>query len=319
MADEKALLADEDLIDDLERSFQGIIAEIVADQSLAQFREEYEKVHDALSKSHANNTELVQRCRELNSAILANSAKVNSILQLSQDDQRTIAGLRFEFEKAWKMVEISEHNDSKAREMIDQLKIEVSDLSKSVNSGSIAAFTDTTTLETIDNDIKCLRHELVQQGDQIEVLTRDIAIAEAANARTRSEIAVLAGEQDGILADLDQQHADRQAVQSDILRVQQTSSSVRDDCCAKQDAIAEYQSAQQQSLARLHKLGEVLSGLQSTILDDSEDLKEQNGRVEFANSVLHRKLKVQTRLATEMESFKKRITDPSGFVTFDMN
>jgi hypothetical protein len=43
---------------------------------------------------------------------------VTSVLKLAQDDQRTIAGLRFEFEKAWKMVEVLQEKEAKCHDMI---------------------------------------------------------------------------------------------------------------------------------------------------------------------------------------------------------
>lgn len=55
---------------------------------------EYEKIHRALKKSHDSEKRLMQKCRELNSEIVANSAKVATVLKLSQEDQATIASLK---------------------------------------------------------------------------------------------------------------------------------------------------------------------------------------------------------------------------------
>ena len=71
-----------------------VLQELMGDKSLEKFRNEYEKLHRALLKSHDNEKRLMQRCRELNAEIVANSAKVSTALKLSQEDQATITNLK---------------------------------------------------------------------------------------------------------------------------------------------------------------------------------------------------------------------------------
>ena len=111
-------------LETLEKTFQKVLSEIMADKSLDAFRAEYERIYDALVQSHEYNAELVRRVKAMNAEIVANSAKVNSVLKMSQDDQRTIAGLRFEFEKAWKMVELSEEKEGRSKDIVEELKAE---------------------------------------------------------------------------------------------------------------------------------------------------------------------------------------------------
>ena len=66
----------------------------MGDKSLEKFRVEYEKLHRALKKSHESEKRLMQKCRELNAEIVANAAKVQTALKLSQEDQTTIASLK---------------------------------------------------------------------------------------------------------------------------------------------------------------------------------------------------------------------------------
>lgn len=102
----------------MEKNFSKVVHELVADRSLDKFREEYENLHDALVQSHEHNTVLMERCQELNNDILANTTKISSILSMSQTDQKTIAGLRHEFEKAWRMVEKSQEREGKTHQII---------------------------------------------------------------------------------------------------------------------------------------------------------------------------------------------------------
>ena len=73
---------------------------------------------------------LIKKCRELNSEIVNNAAKVQTALKLSQEDQNTIASLKREIEKAWKMVDASHEKEARAKETISQLKSEISNLSR---------------------------------------------------------------------------------------------------------------------------------------------------------------------------------------------
>jgi hypothetical protein len=71
-----------------------VLSELMGDRSLEKFKIEYEKLHRALKKSHESEKRLMQKCRELNAEIVANSAKVATALKLSQEDQATIASLK---------------------------------------------------------------------------------------------------------------------------------------------------------------------------------------------------------------------------------
>ena len=54
-----------------------------------------------------NEKRILKKCRELNAEIVANAAKVQTALKLSEEDQSTIASLKKELEKAWKLVDSS--------------------------------------------------------------------------------------------------------------------------------------------------------------------------------------------------------------------
>ena len=57
----------------------------------------------------------MKKCRELNTELVANAAKVQTALKLSEEDQSTIAALKKEIEKAWKIVEASHDREARAK------------------------------------------------------------------------------------------------------------------------------------------------------------------------------------------------------------
>ena len=78
----------------LERDFQQVLTELVGDKSLERFRQEYEKLHRALKKSHESEKRLVKKCRDLTTDIAGTVQKTASAVKLSAEDQNTIASLK---------------------------------------------------------------------------------------------------------------------------------------------------------------------------------------------------------------------------------
>ena len=149
------------------------------DRSLDKFRTEYEKLHKALLKSHDSEKRLMQKCRELNSELVTNSAKVQSAMKLSEEDKSAITSLRKEIEKAWKMVDAAHEKEQRAKETIQSLRIEINNLSKLVEQGAGRLKKDR--LEMIEllslgvnmgqeqeaNDLMKIRDELTQERDRL--------------------------------------------------------------------------------------------------------------------------------------------------------
>lgn len=141
MADDKndgkpKVAFDDSSFQQLEQEFQDVLQELMGDRSLEKFKTEYEKLHKALIKSHESEKRLMQKCRELNAELVANSAKVQTALKLGQEDQNTIASLRKELEKAWKISDSSIEKEQSAKEAIQSLKQEIANLTKLVEQGA---------------------------------------------------------------------------------------------------------------------------------------------------------------------------------------
>jgi chromosome segregation ATPase len=137
---------------------------------------EYEKIHKALKKSHESETRLLAKCTELNADIVNNAAKVSSALKLSEDDQNTIAGLKAEIEKAWKMVDASHEKEARAKDSIQGLKLEIANLGSVVERGpdAMTAGMDQTVEELIAAK-EALAAERDAQVDQIVSLRNEVA------------------------------------------------------------------------------------------------------------------------------------------------
>ncbi|KAK7469781.1 hypothetical protein BaRGS_00036208 [Batillaria attramentaria] len=228
---------DDSAFEALEKDFQETLAELMGDRSLEKFRVEYEKLHKALKKSHESEKRLMQKCRELNAEIVANSAKVSTALKLSQEDQATIASLKKEIEKAWKMVDAAHEKETRARETIQSLKQEISNLSKLVEQGAgltmgqehsvneLLKMKEDLTKERDDQlaEISRLREQLSEANTAQQKLEQDKADAEEKIQELNQDIQVRSNEaqregrkKDKLERELKQSKADLDAKSSEI-------------------------------------------------------------------------------------------------------
>ena len=116
----------------LERDFQQVLEEMLGDRSLERFRAEYEKLHRALKTSYESEKRLVKKCRELHDMMIQNAARVKSAIILTRKDSQMITSLQKEVEKVWKMVDLAKEKEDKARQIIQELRSEITNLNKIV-------------------------------------------------------------------------------------------------------------------------------------------------------------------------------------------
>eukprot|EP00794_Sanderia_malayensis_P005258 gene5258-5922_t len=199
---------EENAFEALEKDFQEVLGELLGEKSLEKFRVEYEKLHRALKKSHESEKRLMQKCRELNAEIVSNAAKVSTALKLSQEDQNTIVALKKEIEKAWKMVDGAHEKETRARETIQSLKLEIANLSKLVEQGAgltmgqdhsvqeLLKIKDELTKERDEKlgEIVKLREELQSASANLQTLEGNAAEAGVKIAELREDIQVKSNE-----------------------------------------------------------------------------------------------------------------------------
>ncbi|XP_068600277.1 cilia- and flagella-associated protein 58 [Brachionichthys hirsutus] len=119
----------EDMSQSLE-DFQEVLSELIGDQSLDKVRVEYERLVLALKGSRENEKRLMSKCRELNAEMVSTSTKVAAAVKLSQEDEATIASLKRELDKAWKMVDAGHDKEKRDKETVRSLKEELIKMSE---------------------------------------------------------------------------------------------------------------------------------------------------------------------------------------------
>ncbi|XP_033833674.1 cilia- and flagella-associated protein 58 [Periophthalmus magnuspinnatus] len=156
--------------------FYEVLNELLGDQSLEKVRVEYEKLLHALKKSKDNERRLMSKCRELNAEIVSSSSKVSAALKLSQEDENTIASLKKELDKAWKMVDAAHEKEKKGKEVIKNLREEITDLTKKIEQQSgYSADQEQSELLKLNEDLSRERDELQASAEELREKLRRLS------------------------------------------------------------------------------------------------------------------------------------------------
>jgi len=241
----------------LERDFQEILQELVGDKSLEHFRNEYEKLHRALKKSHESEKHLIKKCRELNAEIVQNAVKVQTALKLSQEDQQTITALKKEIERAWKMVEASHEKEQRARETIQNLKSEITKLGRLVEQGAGLSINQ----ENMVNQLVQEKNDLVKHRDMLQGqvqqmqqqntdLTAKVAKLEQDRQQGNGELQSLREAFQKLLEEADQQQKRKEKLDKDLKDMRQGLESKQSEVNARREELA-HGEEKQKHLTRL--------------------------------------------------------------------
>ncbi|PHJ16679.1 flagellar associated protein [Cystoisospora suis] len=121
----------------LEEDFKKVLQSLPQDADLGIFRQQYEKLYEALKRSHESEVSLLNRCRDLTSQISENATKVAAALEISSEDQASIDILK----KAGK------DREELARETIASLRKTIEELNRQIEASETEHSTQESKLE----------------------------------------------------------------------------------------------------------------------------------------------------------------------------
>lgn len=271
----------------------------MGDKSLDRFRQEYDKLHRALKKSHESEKRLIKKCRELNQEIIANAAKVQTALKLSQEDQNTIASLKREIEKAWKMVDAAHEKEGRAKDTIQQLKHEIQNLSRLVEQGAGLSIGQENTVNELVKVKAELSKEREAQASQIHSLMAEIQSYLSKIGAIEGEIGTAHDEMGALREVIATRKAESEKEAAKKEKLEEELKSLRSDLEARQQQIKDKVAAlarAQEGVARLEIL-----------------LREERGRTDKAakeNDVIQSKhLKVSREDDEAKHALQQMVTD----------
>jgi hypothetical protein len=128
----QAIQDDVELMKDFESTFKFLqetdSVGTQQDPTFVRMRSEYDKIHKLFMQSRKNEKLLMKKCRELTQELSSNASKVLAALKLSQNDRTTMLSLRKEIKKAWSMVESANEKDTRSKDAVASLKLELESL-----------------------------------------------------------------------------------------------------------------------------------------------------------------------------------------------
>ena len=296
-------------LETLEKNFQKVLSEIMADKSLDAFRAEYERIYDALVQSHEYNAELVRRVKSMNAEIVANSQKVNSVLKMSQDDQRTIAGLRFEFEKAWKMVELSEEKEGRSKDIIEELKGEVANLTRIVETDGARVFGQDLSMEGLQNEIAQIKREMGMQDEQLQQIQKNLEDTRNERDAAATRTTDLGTENEDLEKEIADQRTAGKSIDEECREMMKQIVDIKQYCKDAQDEIEEYAKRRAKQKEENFELADLESTEKGAIKESIEENKAQQMRIKLVAKLLEDKKEQNEKTLEAIENAKKAIED----------
>ncbi|XP_044753434.1 cilia- and flagella-associated protein 58-like [Coccinella septempunctata] len=116
----------------LERKFNKVVSDMEQNPAAAQYAEEFTNLFDALYKSHEKETQLNERCQDVEYELETNMRKLESAIKLTETDQLVIDDLKDQIQKAWKMADAAHAREQTAQEIIENLRKQVESLNAEI-------------------------------------------------------------------------------------------------------------------------------------------------------------------------------------------
>uniref|UniRef100_A0A3Q3KUX6 Cilia and flagella associated protein 58 n=1 Tax=Mastacembelus armatus TaxID=205130 RepID=A0A3Q3KUX6_9TELE len=208
LTESKNIVRGEDSFESLEQ-FQTVLNELVGDESMEKIRVEFEKLLHSLKKSRENEKRLMSKCRELNAEIVSTSTKVTAALKLCQEDETTIASLKRELDKSWKMVDAAHDKEKRDKETIMNLTEDVANLTKMAENQTSLP------VDQEQSELLKINEELTKERDQL--LTTVEALREKLSKATATHQEIEA-QRESALENISQLQQELQVQQNEISR-----------------------------------------------------------------------------------------------------
>ncbi|KAF4669011.1 hypothetical protein FOZ61_005146 [Perkinsus olseni] len=298
----------------LEKDFQEVLAELLDDESLKEFREQYERLHDTLKQSHDSEKMLITKCRELSTEIVENAYKVQRALRQSQEDQATIKALKKEIEKAWKIIEESRDKEQTSRTTIEDLRAEVANMSKLVErSAETAASHETREKVLTQQRVDLVRHRdiLAAQVEQLQAQSKQLEetrqALEADCEKQRQERARVDNLLKERLTKFQDNIRQREQLDAELRRHRETLEDIGDDSVDTLDRIAETQEEHKKVLRDLKASSrdvEYQKSIQNNLQEEIRRVREQSAAEVRRKQKLKKDMK---ELNEELEKQKKEL------------
>ena len=123
--DLEKLSLDPDSFEDIEREFRQFMDEIVGQQNLKRFKDEYQKIFKTLKTSYQSERKIVQRCKTMISEIWEKATNVKSAIRMAQEEVDKIQSLKIKVEEEQIKLGSRKEDEKTKQAQILKLKLEI--------------------------------------------------------------------------------------------------------------------------------------------------------------------------------------------------
>ena len=270
------------------RDFEQMLQEMKNDPTLEKFRQDYEKLHRTLKRSHEIEKRLIKKCKELNKDIQINARNVQEALKMAQKDNEQIKSLRNEVEQAWKLVDHHSEMDVKSKQMIQSLKTEILKLERIVEQGAGIAVDNKTTINDLMEDKKNLLKEREAQHATYTKLQSENATLTEKLVKIESEVNSLETEKKNIKeiianskSNTDREERRRKRLESELEQAKKKRMELETDAEKKE----KYNNDALNELARKKQDLENLRQHVAKLASDVQDTRDETKKLEAQQKV----------------------------------
>ncbi|XP_021922803.1 cilia- and flagella-associated protein 58-like isoform X3 [Zootermopsis nevadensis] len=158
----------------LEQTYHNVLAQMDEKEGVETFAQEYIQIFKAFYKAHAHEEELMKENETLQAQAETNTAKTAVAERLAAASKETIDQLKCEIQQAWKMVDSAHAREENSLEVIENLRLQISQLitemEQRVQLGLDQSEESGSAMKDRDNFLKereCLMDEIVILKEQL--------------------------------------------------------------------------------------------------------------------------------------------------------
>ncbi|CAD2222960.1 hypothetical protein ADEAN_001051900 [Angomonas deanei] len=291
----------------LEQRYIEVLKELAGEPHLTELKNEYEKIHRLLYKSVEGEKRLAQRTAELKEELEQHKGKINTAMELSEEDETTILALRKDIERAWSLADSAHAREKESRELVSVLKKQIAELDKAIEKSVGLSVGQESYLYELLNLKK-------EREEEHAVLTGKLSRLAVEHKDLSHKVNTLNQEEEGVRVHLETLLNDYQNLLHD-LEVQQKERQ------AQEQSVREYREATERGILDIEKAKQQLESLnkeKKNLTKESETLAEEINATERLITTKQEKFRAEADSMSEAEKqnlvIKKEIPKREAFL-----
>eukprot|EP00055_Hartaetosiga_balthica_P002929 m.5790 g.5790 ORF g.5790 m.5790 type:complete len:855 (-) comp2480_c0_seq1:209-2773(-) len=284
---------------ELEDDIASFLASHGEDDDFAPFRRNFQKLHDALLKSRDNEHQLEEKIRELNAELVSSSAKVQSAMQGTRDDETSVSQLQKEVDEAWKLVDQGRETEAKLKEQLEDLKDEVTQLNEEMEEQTAQAHQrseDVASLTAKKKELEIERDNLMEEAGKLHEEVKEL---QTSQIQLEEEKKVLVEKTNKLTISVQERQAEADREGRRRAHLERELTSKRSELIAKQSEVDEGADELKETHEVAEKLREKLKGKEAEI----ESFKLSIEKAEQKNAKLE--VQVEDSLRANQNAFNE--------------